>query len=319
MRAATVASPCWRESARHRQAVASFALGHIKRAVGPTQQALGRFAGQQGRTAEADGQLDQVAISRKILGLRRESQALADHGGGFPAGVGQQNQKLLATKAEHHVHVAQLAFDRGGDSLKHVIASAVAMGVVDLFEMVDVQHQQRQGLQVPTRHVDFPLQRLVHGNAVAGVRERVAQGALSGGAVEQGVAHRVQQCGQQRLKVAQFLLAETLIATEHQFTQLLAFVAEGVTDRVVAALAVFQAQVAGLVLVAQGVERYETLNFTVEEPKNALWLKTGLQLQTQLLAQLRKADRPLQKRGLLTKAQALQFGAIEVNCVGLGR
>jgi hypothetical protein len=88
---------------------------------------------------------------------------------------------------------------------------------------------------------------------------------------------------------------------------------------VVAALAEFQAQVAGLVLVAQGVERYEALNFTEEQPKNALRLKAGLQLQTQLLAQLRKTDRPLQQTGLLTKAQALQFGAIEVNCVGLGR
>ncbi|CAI8796905.1 hypothetical protein EMIT0P100_10213 [Pseudomonas sp. IT-P100] len=61
------------------------------------------------------------------------------------------------------------------------------------------------------------------------------------------------------------------------------------------------------------------MNFTVEEPENALWLKRGLQLQAQLLAHLRKTDRPLQKQGLLTKAQALQFGAIEVNCVGLGR
>jgi hypothetical protein len=50
-----------------------------------------------------------------------------------------------------------------------------------------------------------------------------------------------------------------------------------------------------------------------------LWLKTGLQLQAQLLAQLRKTGRLFQKRLLLTKAQALQFGTIEVNCVGLGR
>jgi hypothetical protein len=50
-----------------------------------------------------------------------------------------------------------------------------------------------------------------------------------------------------------------------------------------------------------------------------LWLKTGLQLQAQLLAQLRQTGRSFQGGLLLTKAQALQFGAVEVNCVGLGR
>jgi hypothetical protein len=44
-----------------------------------------------------------------------------------------------------------------------------------------------------------------------------------------------------------------------------------------------------------------------------------LQLQAQLQAQLRKTDGPFQEGRLLTKAQALQFGTVEVNCVGLGR
>ena len=82
----------------------------------------------------------------------------------------------------------------------------MAVGVVDPFEVVDVEHQQRQRLQMPARHVDFALQGLVHGNAVAGVGQRVAQGALGGGAIEQGVAHRVEQGGQQGFEVALFLV-----------------------------------------------------------------------------------------------------------------
>jgi hypothetical protein len=84
-------------------------------------------------------------------------------------------------------------------------------------------------------------------------------------------------------------------------------------------LAELQAQVAGLMLIIQGIQRYKALNFTEEKSENTLRLKTGLQLQAQLLTQLRKTDGPLQKGRLLTKAQALQFGAVEVNCVGLGR
>src|SRR5471032_1657336 len=97
------------------------------------------------------------------------------------------------------------------------------------------------------------------------------------------------------------------------------FMAQAVADRMMTAKTKLQPQVTGLVLIAQGIERYSTLNFTKKEPENALRLKTGLQLQAQLLTQLRKTDRPFRKRRLLTKAQALQFGAIEVNCVGLGR
>ena len=206
-----------------------------------------------------------------------------------------------------------------GDSLEHIIARIVAVTVVDVFEVIDVQHQQRQRHQVASRHLDFALQRLIHGNAVAGIGQRIAQCALGRGPVKQGVAHREEQCGQQRLQIALFLLAESLIAAEHQFTQLFAFMAEAVTDRVMAALAKLQAQVTGLMLVGQGIQWHEALNFAEEKSENALWLKTGLQLLTQLLAQLRKADGPFQKGRLLTKSQALQFGAIEVNCVGLGR
>jgi hypothetical protein len=60
------------------------------------------------------------------------------------------------------------------------------------------------------------------------------------------------------------------------------------------------------------------LCFSEKGLENALGLETGLQLLVQLLAHLRKAGRSLQKRRLLSKAQALQFGSVEVNCVGLG-
>jgi hypothetical protein len=80
-----------------------------------------------------------------------------------------------------------------------------------------------------------------------------------------------------------------------------------------------QAQVTGLMFVTQGIQRHQALNFTEEKSENALRLKTGLQLQAQRLAQLRKTVGPLQEGRLLTKAQALQFGTVEVNCVGLGR
>src|SRR6218665_3424028 len=93
--------------------------------------------------------------------------------------------------------------------------------------------------------VDFALQGLVHGDAVAGIGQRVAQGALQGRAIEQGVAQGEQQAGEQGFQLAQFLVAEALVTAEGQFAQVFALVAQAVGGRVVGALAELQAQVAG--------------------------------------------------------------------------
>ncbi len=57
----------------------------------------------------------------------------------------------------------------------------------------------------------------------------------------------------------------------------------------------YQAQVAALVLVAQGVQRHQALNLAEKQAEYALRFETGLQLQSELLAQLSKADGAMQK------------------------
>ena len=52
--------------------------------------------------------------------------------------------------------------------------------------------------------------------------------------------------------------------------------AEAVADAMVAALAELQAQVAGLVFVAQGVQRHQALDLTEKQPQDALRLQAGL-------------------------------------------
>ena len=218
----------------------------------------------------------------------RLAKALSHHPRGIATGVGQQDQKLLPAKPEHHVHVAQLAFDRPGYGAQHAVARGMPMGVVDFLEVVDVQHQQRQRVQMPACHVDFSLQRLVHGHTVAGFGQRVTQGAAGGGAVEQGVAHRIKQGHQQEFELAQFFFKQPLVATKDQFPQVLAFMAQGVADGVMTPVAKLQAQVAGGVTVLQRVQRHQALNFTKEQAQDALRLQAGLQLLVQLLAKFGK-------------------------------
>lgn len=131
-------------------------------------------------------------------------------------------------------------------------------------------------MQVATGHFNFPLQRLVHGDPVAGVGQGIAQGTTGGGPIEQGIAHRIKQGRQQGLQMTLFLVAETLIAPKHQLAHGFAFMAQAVADGVVAALAELQAQVAGLVLVNQGIEGHKALGFAKEQAENALRFQAGL-------------------------------------------
>lgn len=95
--------------------------------------------------------------------------------------------------------------------------------------------------------------------------------------------------------------------------------AQAVAHRMVAAMAEFQAQVAGLMTVLQGVQGYQALDLAEEHAEDTLRLQAGLQLLAELLAKLSKGRGAAWKEGWLTKPQALQFGTVEVNCVGLGR
>ncbi|CAI8819730.1 hypothetical protein EMIT043CA1_200029 [Pseudomonas brassicacearum] len=194
----------------------------------------------------------------------------------------------------------------------------MTMAIVDALEMVDVEHQHRQGLRMTLGHVDLTHQRLVHGNAVAGTGQRIAQGALGRGAIEQCVAQWIQQRRHDGFKVALFRFSEALVATEYQFTQVFAFMAEVIAEGVMPALPELQAQITGFVLVGQRIQGHQPLDFPEKQAEDSLWLQAGLQLLAQLLAQLRKTDGACRERRWLAKTQTLQFGAVEVNRVDLG-
>jgi hypothetical protein len=123
---------------------------------------------------------------------------------------------------------------------------------------------------------------------------------------------------QQGFELAEFFFGQALVATKDQLAQVLAFMAQAVTHRMVATMAELQAQIAGLMAVLQGVQGHQALDLTEEHPEDALRLQAGLQLQAQLLAKLGKGGGATWYERWLTKPQALQFGSIEVNCVGLG-
>ncbi|MCY1185576.1 hypothetical protein D9M73_263680 [compost metagenome] len=112
------------------------------------------------------------------------------------------------------------------------------------------------------------------------------------------------------------MFVEALVATEDQFTQVLAFVGQAIAGRMARTATVLQAQVAALVLVAQGIEGHQALNLAEEQADDALHFQAGLQLQRQMTTQLRQADRAQLGLALAGEAEALQLGGVEVDGVG---
>src|SRR6185369_3330654 len=84
----------------------------------------------------------------------------------FCASVGQHDYKLVAAITGDRVSISDRGKDHRGHLHEHVRADEVAVFVVDLFEVVEVQKQRRHARSVTTSAPDFVQQELAE---VAGV------------------------------------------------------------------------------------------------------------------------------------------------------
>ena len=57
-------------------------------------------------------------------------------------GIGQDDGELFATVASRHVNIADPARQDGGDLLQHLVSFRVAKGVIILFEVIHIDHNQ---------------------------------------------------------------------------------------------------------------------------------------------------------------------------------
>jgi hypothetical protein len=99
-----------------------------------------------GTDADADGQGKRRTILPLLRGIARGGDRLADMAGFLDRiaqrGSRQHDGELLSPVACRHVLTADelAAFMNQGD--EHPVPGKVAMGVVDLFEIVDIQQEQ---------------------------------------------------------------------------------------------------------------------------------------------------------------------------------
>src|SRR5207237_6745249 len=85
----------------------------------------------------ADVQVQVFGLEELALAQRVE-QALGDDHGRVFAGLGQQDHKLIAAVAEGVVNEAKVRLDEVSDFGQQLRADEVAVGIVDVLEMVEV-------------------------------------------------------------------------------------------------------------------------------------------------------------------------------------
>lgn len=108
-------------------------------------------------------------------GFDRSAQPFAQAQGVGGIGRGQGGDELFAAIAgQQIVAPLQAAIEDAGDGTQAPITFRMAVGVVQPFEVVDVDHQYRQALALAARAAVGPIQRLIEAAPVAQSGQRIA-------------------------------------------------------------------------------------------------------------------------------------------------
>ena len=120
-------------------------LGRVHRHVGRGEQrAVGAGHVPDHRNADAGRRAHVRVAELDRLGAHVLEHALRGRMRGLAVGARQQHRELVAAEPPDQVGLARLGGQRVGDVPEEVVAGAVAVGVVDQLEPVDVEQQQGQ-------------------------------------------------------------------------------------------------------------------------------------------------------------------------------
>src|ERR1043165_5947225 len=147
--------------ARH-DAIATTALRRIQVLVGTLDQPCridARFTVQR-RHAEADRERNRAAIERARPLFDDRAQMLREHDAPRQRRRRKHARELLTAVAREQVLPPYTRANATCEVLEHGIASEVAMRVVDLLEVIDIEHHEREWMAMTARHRDLALEEL---------------------------------------------------------------------------------------------------------------------------------------------------------------
>mmetsp|Transcript_78082 Transcript_78082/g.216633 ORF Transcript_78082/g.216633 Transcript_78082/m.216633 type:complete len:362 (+) Transcript_78082:2231-3316(+) len=152
-------------------------LGDVERLVGRLHQRLGTQIGM-GRARRRQADTDRQRRLGRAVGQALRAQLVAQqlqHALGLGhAETRQQRDELLAAQPRDHIRVAlETLVEQGRDALQGRIASSRAMGLIELLELVQIQHGQGQQPALTLGTLELAAQRLVEGARIGDARQRI--------------------------------------------------------------------------------------------------------------------------------------------------
>jgi hypothetical protein len=184
-------------------AVTALPLGHVQSRVGEALEPV-QGARMSGVAGHAHRGRDRRVAAREGDVRDRRADPLGDLQCDGDLGVGQQDRELLPALAAGEVLVPQHGAQRRADAGQDLVAHRVPMLVVDLLEVVEVDHEQRERRLGRCGLGERPLQ-------CVGDRALVGQpGQAVGGGADLGHG-QVAQVGQHRRRLADRLADPLLL------------------------------------------------------------------------------------------------------------
>src|SRR5262249_718252 len=104
------------------------------------------IAGSQSRNPNRNRDTAELLAGRALhecLAPDDAADVLADRAGLREPGSRKQDHELLPAIARGHILALYVLFEGTRDETEHLVASEMAEGVIHIFEVINVDHQQR--------------------------------------------------------------------------------------------------------------------------------------------------------------------------------
>jgi hypothetical protein len=172
----------------HRDApVAALPLRPVERSVGQAHE-VGVVRGLP-ELARAGRQREPAVVGDRALADRAPA-LLRDALGLVAVDAGQEQRELVAADAREQLARPRVAAEPLRDRREHRVAGLVPVRVVDLLELVDVEHDERERRPLAMRPLDVLDEPLLQPAVVSEAGERVGEGELGEPHARVGVRHR---------------------------------------------------------------------------------------------------------------------------------
>ena len=151
-------------------------LDHVHQLIGAAEYFIhGELGGGKREHANTEGHRPAVFIHM----LQQLALHIGHHNrGGLLIGLRQQDNELVTAHPGNEISLAQVHLYVGGDGAQDCVTFCMPKGVVDVFEVININEREREGSLIARGTINFHLRHLVEKPGVQRSSEEICTGKL---------------------------------------------------------------------------------------------------------------------------------------------